>query len=379
VKIDLPEISSVMPLILDVESSFMGSTMTIRKWVREHRKAIKANLSLVNNPSDKNDIEILLSFLRDLLVRAMKGEAGERTYQELKLAIKDKSKLRYVVYESDNLHWNWKTYLKAAQDNKDNNFASDHLLTIKDIGYKVRDLALSSFDPSFAAFDLHVARVPTRIGLLNYGYDLLNDPNIEMGNNPNNIKNYLFLHKLFLKLSSLVKPKFTPAELDRAFWHFGRTLCRSKPQCRDCPINVECLTGKYLIANINKEKRTTLNRSYVHHPVTTEHIKLPYGGPDSYFDLKDLLKYVAGSGRDYIIIGGINCTFANHKKPQSLDYWLRSHYTNRKDTRQAVTDVINQLCKSGRFKLEKRLVCPDSDRPCKGLRLNTNTNIESNL
>ena len=87
----------------------------------------------------------------------------------------------------------------------------------------------------------------TRMGILNYGFTLLKDKNLEMGNNPGNEKNYLFLYRLILKLSSLTKNKYSPVDLDRIFWHLGRSLCGSRPKCINCPINEVCLTGKSMI------------------------------------------------------------------------------------------------------------------------------------
>ena len=120
-------------------------------------------------------------------------------------------------------------------------------MNIKNIGFKLRDLALSNFNPHYAAFDLHVSRVPTRIGLLNYGFELLNESGIEMGNNPADNKNYLFLHRLFIKLSKMTGEKFLAVDFDRIFWHFGKTICQSKPKCSDCPIKQSCLTGTYKV------------------------------------------------------------------------------------------------------------------------------------
>jgi hypothetical protein len=278
VKIDLPELPSILPKMMGVESSFMGQKRRIDEWVKIQRQDIQKNLELISNPSEESDIAILLSFLRDLLVRAMRGEAGERTYQELKAAIRNKNCLQDQIYvkalEAANyrwgtesgselisqvvgyfdgqLKWNWQHYLDKARDNKRTNFSNDYLLTIRNIGFKVRDLALSSFDPSYAAFDLHVSRVPTRIGLLNYGFELLGDPSIEMGNNPADPKNYLFLQKLFLKLADLTNNDILPVDLDRIFWHFGRTYCGSSPKCSICPIAHECLAGKFSSLNTSK-------------------------------------------------------------------------------------------------------------------------------
>jgi len=48
-----------------------------------------------------------------------------------------------------------------------------------------------------------------------------------------------------IKLSEMTGENFLAADLDRIFWHFGKTICQSKPKCSDCPIKPNCLTGKY--------------------------------------------------------------------------------------------------------------------------------------
>ena len=100
-------------------------------------------------------------------------------------------------------------------------------------------------------------------------------------------------------------------------------------------------------------------------------IRLPHGGKDAGFDAQDLVAHVVSSGRDYIIQGQSNCRLAEHRKPSSLDVWLRQGYTRRKDTKQAVNDVIDDLVATGLFEIEQSLKCPDTDRGCKGLRLTT--------
>ena len=269
-QLEIPEIVEVVRGLSPSKTTFMDETKTIRGWIQARRKQTQLNLDLVREPSPENDIKILLIFLRDLLVRAMRGEAGERTFRALEYTIKDKSCLtrnnyevalsnaRYrwgiksgvevisdvVEYFARTSLWNWESYLEKATAEAENNFSSDPLLRIKNIGFKVRDLALTNFTPRYAAFDLHVARVPTRIGLLNWGFDLLIDPRLEMGSNPNNLKNYLFLQKLFLRLSTLSNKKYSPADLDCLFWHHGRAICGAKPKCHICPISAVCLTGR---------------------------------------------------------------------------------------------------------------------------------------
>jgi len=268
-QIVLPDINNVLRLLGRVECSYDGKSYRISEWAQRHRDAIDYNQELAQKGTDKADISVLLIFLRDLLVRAMRGEKGEHVFHELQHTIRKKADLNnanyrkalkkaqyrwgertgceiisaVVKYFANSLKWDWHCYLQEAEGHKDSNFLSDELLNIKHIGLKLRDLALSNFNRHYAAFDVHLARIPMRIGLLNYGYDLLGDNNIEIGNNPSNIKHYLFLHRLFLKFSEMTGKKYQAVDFDRIFWHFGKTICTSKPQCSHCPIKSICLTG----------------------------------------------------------------------------------------------------------------------------------------
>lgn len=382
--------------MLGVTSSFEHESHSIGEWVQKQREDVELNLDLVKNTSEENDITILLTILQNLLVRAMKGEAGLRTHQSLQGAIKRKSDLNSKVYDAalkdanyrwgiktgnqvisdvveyfgGKLNWNWDIYFNEAKTQRHINFTSDKLLTIKNIGFKVRDLALSNFDPYYAAFDLHVARVPTRIGLLNYGFELLGDPKIEMGNNPGDTKNYLFLHKLFIRLAELTKNEFLPADLDRIFWNFGRTYCKSEPLCPSCPIKEHCLTGRSRKA-LPRGKRNVPQVLKTRHSMVKDlcFISLPFGSAGDSFDVEELIRFLENSGRNYIIVGGANVPFSKHSKPNSLDYWIRKNHTQRSDTRQAVAEVVNALVASGRFEQRDDLVCPDSGRRCHGIIL----------
>ena len=94
-------------------------------------------------------------------------------------------------------------------------------------------------------------------------------------------------------------------------------------------------------------------------------INLPYGGA---FDEHDLVAHVRASGRDYIIQGQQAVSFDEHTKPQSLDYWLRQ-FGNNPNTKQAENSVLDALVATGLFEVIFDLVCPDSGKRCKGLRL----------
>jgi hypothetical protein len=97
-------------------------------------------------------------------------------------------------------------------------------------------------------------------------------------------------------------------------------------------------------------------------------IELPHGGAGAGFYVSELVGYIQSIGRDYIVQGQCNCTLDNHTKPHSLDVWLRKGFTHRKDTKQAVNQVVEALIATGRFEIA-HLPCPDSGRLCKALRL----------
>jgi endonuclease III len=275
VQITIPDVSETLDRLMAVKSTFGGTTQPIRQWVSDHRKKIKKNRSLIENGHSANDIPLLNMFLRDLLVRAIKGEMGSRVYEELLASIKTKADLVETNYRealkkanyrwgvdagskviSDVVHhvqsvlkWNWSAYIERAENEKETNYQSDQMLDIKNISFKLRDLALSNFSSYYAAFDLHVTRVLTRMGWLNYGFPLLGNPDLEMGNNPGNDKNYLFLHRLFVLLSDMTKGEYTLADLDRILWHLGKSICGVKSRCGLCPIAAECPTGRNRTAN----------------------------------------------------------------------------------------------------------------------------------
>jgi hypothetical protein len=97
-------------------------------------------------------------------------------------------------------------------------------------------------------------------------------------------------------------------------------------------------------------------------------IKLPYGGRGAGFQVQDLVAHIKASGRDYIIEGAQQVKLAEHTKPHSLDYWLRTHATERSDTKQMVRQVVDALVDTGLFR-EVRRRCPDSNVVCKALEL----------
>ena len=97
-------------------------------------------------------------------------------------------------------------------------------------------------------------------------------------------------------------------------------------------------------------------------------ISLPYGGHGAGFDAVDLENYLLERGLDYIVQGHCKCVLGDHRKPNSLDYWLRQRYTEYKDTMQAVDSVIRELVGTGIF-CRGSFICPDSGQRCKGIAL----------
>ncbi len=100
----------------------------------------------------------------------------------------------------------------------------------------------------------------------------------------------------------------------------------------------------------------------------TARIRLPFGGANASFEVGRLVEYLKASGREYVIQGQAPCSFATHRKKQSLDYWLRQNFAAHRDTKQAVTEVIEQLVETGLFE-EGSFACPDSGQRRKGIRL----------
>src|SRR3989337_764463 len=96
--IAIPEVNATLSKLMGVECEFDGMTQAISKWVMEHRNKIRKNRNLLTTRTPENDINILNIFLRDLLVRAIKGEMGQKVYEQLKATIKDKADLRERNY-----------------------------------------------------------------------------------------------------------------------------------------------------------------------------------------------------------------------------------------------------------------------------------------
>ena len=100
-------------------------------------------------------------------------------------------------------------------------------------------------------------------------------------------------------------------------------------------------------------------------------INLPYGGPGASFDVAELIALLKQRNVNFIIVGKRNVNLADHPKPASLDVWLRQHpsvHEPKRNTRQAVEKVIQDLVETGLFAKEKRR-CVVSKSLCNALVL----------
>ncbi|MBB6285673.1 MULTISPECIES: hypothetical protein [unclassified Pseudomonas] len=91
-------------------------------------------------------------------------------------------------------------------------------------------------------------------------------------------------------------------------------------------------------------------------------ITLRDGGSFSIDALVSKVETLGGS----MVLGPIKAALIDHKKPVSLDYWIRANGAHRKDQMQAETQVVDQLVATGRFSRVK-MSCPTTGHRCKGL------------
>lgn len=265
----LPHFQSTLDSLQSLDTKYDNQTNAIEEWVKNHRHSITRNRNLAMGADEGSQVQVLHIFLTDFLMSFVKGERGKMLRNSIERNIRSFSdinsgQIKKIIQESS-YRWglgkgqplieeivriwtekyqrNWGKYVLDAEAGFENNFSADPFLKIKGIGFKVRDLALSNFSVQYIANDLHIVRVSTRLGLLNYGFDLVG-PKVEMGNNPGNDNHYRFLNRLFKKLSGSTNGKYLPVDIDKTFWHFGRTICDNKPKCEVCPVRGECMTGR---------------------------------------------------------------------------------------------------------------------------------------
>jgi hypothetical protein len=244
-----------------VRAQVADVTKTIEDWRLDYRGQL-------DRRRGEPDVAILARFASALLERQMSGEAYDRrttiflrkfqTYAELteervaaalaEAGYRFPNQGRQVVMEVKKLVtkqvFSWRGYFKEAEANYESNFRNDDFLRIKNIGFKTRDFALSEFSDRFVAIDMQVGKVILRTGLILHAYG---DPRIDADYRSD--RGYLSMHDLVLKLSKQTGwpgAGYSPGEMDRMFWLFGRSTCTVEPRCTKCPLGEVCLTGARL-------------------------------------------------------------------------------------------------------------------------------------
>jgi len=264
--IQIPELKEILVKIQDVETlpvEGIGEDKKTKKTIGDRIKDYNRELKENNN---KRNSERIIIYCGHLLARASNEkyflpfieyllkehpEINETIYNDrvrnvLKIKLID---LGYrwantgpeVIYKAIDL-FNTKydgkitSYLEEARklNNAQNDFPADQFLKIKYVKYKVRDLGLSIFLNEYIAIDTLIIRTILRTGLILKGYYLGIAPYSDIQNR------YLKIRKILYNLAKEVD--FTLGEIDRAFWNFGRSICKSRnPKCDFCPISEICV------------------------------------------------------------------------------------------------------------------------------------------
>ncbi len=256
--INVPDSEDILSFISDVDAEFGEERRSIDEWRVDYRESLTDALA-------RPDIDIFNGFINSLLERAMSGEAWARRHEAFQESFRsfdditparvaDVLKRSGYRFPSDGLSvilaakeivtskdFSWRGYVSLAEEAYGSDFAEDVFLDIKGVGLKTRDLALSELSERFIAVDLHVVRVVTRTGLILRGYG---DPRITTDVSKDG--GYLFFHDLILKLArdtGWPESGYSPGEMDRMLWNFGRAVCGSTPRCSTCPLRGACLTS----------------------------------------------------------------------------------------------------------------------------------------
>jgi endonuclease III len=259
VEIKVPEPSDVLSGIADVQSELDGNRQKIAQWREWYCEEL-------TTARQKPALSIFCRFVNCLLERSVSAESFERRRNafdkyfvsfdaisdESVAMVLDETGYRFppaglvVVREAKRIvtdpTFAWSNYIEQAEQFYETDFQDDQFLRIRGVAFKTRDLALSDLSDRFAAMDLHVVRVISRTGLLVHGYgmeDISTDVSKKSG--------YLFFHALILKLARRTGwpgSGYSPGEIDRMIWNFGRTVCKDRPDCTSCPLAANCLTAR---------------------------------------------------------------------------------------------------------------------------------------
>ncbi|MHA2149914.1 MAG: hypothetical protein ACXAAN_14795 [Candidatus Thorarchaeota archaeon] len=253
--IDLPEPKSIVDAVLDVRSTEPddSKSRSIKSWMRILQKRSRNLMKASNDhkffefvarllarqtneswwgkiiPWFLDDISIVDNIPSKKRIEEKLRSMGYRFPPQGAQVILDAKK----VYKSE-LNEDWRRYFKLAKENVVEGFRNDPFLDIKYVSFKVRDLALADFTLAYPVIDFHVIDVLRRTGLICYSYMLG-----EQLSTSNSGEDYHSIRRTCLGISEMVELK--PALLDRLLWHFGKSICKTRPDCETCPLTMYCL------------------------------------------------------------------------------------------------------------------------------------------
>lgn len=253
-----PTIGDVVAAMSRQEVKYLGQTRPVGEWVAQDQEAVRERRT-------HNDVRTFQRFLAALLETNVSGASYHRRLAVFAHHLGDPETLtrasaeallreaqyrfppqgaRTMVEFRDlwrSLGWSWEAYFQEAERHWETGFAEDPVLTgVWRVGLKTRDFALMEFSPYYCAFDVHLARLMARTGLLLHGYG---DPYFDT-------QHYGFLRRLMQRLVQAegwpaTPAAVSPAVFDRTLWYFGQGFCGAgEPPCARCQLACLCLTGR---------------------------------------------------------------------------------------------------------------------------------------
>lgn len=253
--ITLPEPKSIVSGVLDVISTEPDDSKSrpIKSWMRILEKRSR---HLMNASNDRKFFEFVARLLARQTNESWWGKIIPWFLNEIstvdnippKKKIEDKLRMMgyrfppqgaQVILDAkrtyiSEINEDWRKYFKSAKEKVVEGFRNDPFLDITYVSFKVRDLALADFTLAYPVVDFHVIDVLRRTGLICYSY-LLG----EQISTTNSGEDYHSIRRTCLGISEMVELR--PALLDRLLWHFGKSICRTTPNCDSCPVTMHCL------------------------------------------------------------------------------------------------------------------------------------------
>ena len=249
------ELIDMIDTIVQVKTYAFGQYKTIYQWVLNIRKEIIENRKLLYQDNGASKIKVTTIFLRDIIQKGVRGETCLKVQELLDERIKvvddlNTKNFQHILRNSgyrfpndftiwdqmvkcinNEFNWNWKQYIDAAEKEYRSNFKNDPFLKISGIGYNVRNLALSNFSPYFPKIDKHIGEVFQRLDI----------PKVLIGRDiPKSWYTTERMQPLFVMIADNYHRKYSETDLDRIFWHFGKSICKNPPICGHCPVNEKC-------------------------------------------------------------------------------------------------------------------------------------------